>query len=83
MWVSQRKSAAQTFERLRQQGKTRFLGLTAIGDTTAVHQVIDARAFDSYDDSSDERDIALDSMSKQREGVWAGFNRKKLVLNSH
>ena len=23
------------FERLRQQGKTRFLGLTAIGDTTA------------------------------------------------
>jgi hypothetical protein len=35
------------FERLRQQGKTRFLGLTAIGDTTAFHQVIDARAFDS------------------------------------
>jgi aryl-alcohol dehydrogenase-like predicted oxidoreductase len=35
------------FERLRQQGKTRFLGLTAIGDTTAVHQVIDASVFDS------------------------------------
>jgi aryl-alcohol dehydrogenase-like predicted oxidoreductase len=35
------------FERLRQQGKTRFLGLTAIGDTRALHQVIDARAFDS------------------------------------
>src|SRR5262245_61133628 len=35
------------FERLRQQGKTRFLGLTAIGDTTALQQVIDARAFDS------------------------------------
>ena len=35
------------FERLRQQGKTRFLGLTAIGDTTALHRVIDARAFDS------------------------------------
>lgn len=35
------------FERLRQQGKARFLGLTAIGDTTALHQVIDARAFDS------------------------------------
>src|SRR5207247_4051064 len=26
---------------------TRFLGLTAIGDTAALHQVIDARAFDS------------------------------------
>src|ERR1700687_4219989 len=35
------------FERLRQQGKTRFLGLTAIGDTTALHQVIDAGVFDS------------------------------------
>jgi aryl-alcohol dehydrogenase-like predicted oxidoreductase len=35
------------FDRLRQQGKTRFLGLTAIGDTAALHQVIDARVFDS------------------------------------
>jgi aryl-alcohol dehydrogenase-like predicted oxidoreductase len=35
------------FERLRQHGKTRFLGFTAIGDTAALHQVIDARAFDS------------------------------------
>jgi L-galactose dehydrogenase/L-glyceraldehyde 3-phosphate reductase len=35
------------FERLRQQGKTRFLGLTAIGDTRALHQVIDAGGFDS------------------------------------
>ena len=35
------------FERLRQQGKIRFLGLTAIGDTAALHQVIDARVFDS------------------------------------
>ena len=30
-----------------QQGKTRFLGLTAVGDTAALHQVIDSRAFDS------------------------------------
>jgi aryl-alcohol dehydrogenase-like predicted oxidoreductase len=35
------------FDRLREQGKTRFLGLTAVGDTAALHQVIDARAFDS------------------------------------
>jgi aryl-alcohol dehydrogenase-like predicted oxidoreductase len=35
------------FERLRAQGKIRFLGMTAIGDTAALHQVIDARAFDS------------------------------------
>jgi aryl-alcohol dehydrogenase-like predicted oxidoreductase len=35
------------FERLRQQGKTRFCGITAVGDTPALHQVIDARAFDT------------------------------------
>jgi L-galactose dehydrogenase/L-glyceraldehyde 3-phosphate reductase len=36
-----------TFERFRTQGKIRFLGLTAVGDTKSLHQVIDARAFDS------------------------------------
>jgi aryl-alcohol dehydrogenase-like predicted oxidoreductase len=35
------------FERLRAQGKIRFLGMTAVGDTAAINQVIDARAFDS------------------------------------
>ena len=35
------------FERLRQQGKIRFLGMTALGDTAALRQVIDARVFDS------------------------------------
>ena len=35
------------FERLRQQGKIRFLGITAVGDTAALHRVIDADAFDS------------------------------------
>jgi aryl-alcohol dehydrogenase-like predicted oxidoreductase len=35
------------FERLRRDGKTRFLGLTAIGDTPALLRLIDARVFDS------------------------------------
>ncbi len=35
------------FERLRQQGKIRFLGLTAIGGTAALQKVMDARVFDS------------------------------------
>jgi aryl-alcohol dehydrogenase-like predicted oxidoreductase len=35
------------FERLRQQGKIRFLGLTAIGDTRSLHRVVDAGGFDS------------------------------------
>jgi aryl-alcohol dehydrogenase-like predicted oxidoreductase len=35
------------FEALRQQGKTRFLGITAVGDTAALHEVIDSGAFHS------------------------------------
>jgi L-galactose dehydrogenase/L-glyceraldehyde 3-phosphate reductase len=35
------------FERLRQQGKIRFLGITAVGDTAALRQVVDSNAFDS------------------------------------
>ncbi|MEH2526776.1 MULTISPECIES: aldo/keto reductase [unclassified Bradyrhizobium] len=35
------------FERLRGQGKIRSLGITALGDTAALHQVIAARVFDS------------------------------------
>jgi aryl-alcohol dehydrogenase-like predicted oxidoreductase len=38
---------APAFERLREQGKIRFLGMTALGETAALHQVIDARVFDS------------------------------------
>jgi L-galactose dehydrogenase/L-glyceraldehyde 3-phosphate reductase len=35
------------FEALRQQGKTRFLGITAVGETAALLQVIDSGAFQS------------------------------------
>jgi aryl-alcohol dehydrogenase-like predicted oxidoreductase len=35
------------FEALRGAGKTRFLGITAVGDTEALHQVIDAELIDS------------------------------------
>ncbi|MBV9520744.1 MAG: aldo/keto reductase [Hyphomicrobiales bacterium] len=34
------------FDRLRRQGKVRFIGFTAIGDTEALRQVTDARLFD-------------------------------------
>jgi L-galactose dehydrogenase/L-glyceraldehyde 3-phosphate reductase len=32
------------FERLQRQGKIRFFGITAVGDTDALHQVVDAGA---------------------------------------
>ena len=35
------------FERLRQQGKIRFFGITAVGGTGALHRVADARVFDT------------------------------------
>jgi aryl-alcohol dehydrogenase-like predicted oxidoreductase len=38
---------APSFARLVAQGKTRFLGITAVGDTAALHQVVDARLFHS------------------------------------
>jgi aryl-alcohol dehydrogenase-like predicted oxidoreductase len=34
-------------ERLRQQGKIRFLGITALGDTASLHRVIGARVLDT------------------------------------
>ncbi len=35
------------FARLREQGKIRFAGLTCVGETSALQQVIDSDAFDS------------------------------------
>jgi L-galactose dehydrogenase/L-glyceraldehyde 3-phosphate reductase len=34
-------------EALRKQGKTRFIGLTAVGETPALHKLIDAKVFDT------------------------------------
>lgn len=41
------QEVAPAFDKLRQAGKIRFPGITAIGDTAALKQVIDARAFQS------------------------------------
>jgi aryl-alcohol dehydrogenase-like predicted oxidoreductase len=42
-----RNEVVPAFEVLRQAGKTRFLGITAVGDTAALHQIIDAELIDS------------------------------------
>jgi aryl-alcohol dehydrogenase-like predicted oxidoreductase len=42
-----RNEVMPAFEALRSAGKTRFLGITAIGDTAALHQIIDAELIDS------------------------------------
>lgn len=42
-----RDEVIPAFNALRDAGKTRFLGITAIGDTPALHQVIDAQLIDS------------------------------------
>ena len=39
------EEVAPAFERLRDEGKLRFPGITAVGDTQALHQVINSRAF--------------------------------------
>jgi aryl-alcohol dehydrogenase-like predicted oxidoreductase len=38
---------APAFEKLKQRGMTRLLGVTAIGDTAALHEAIDSNLFDS------------------------------------
>jgi aryl-alcohol dehydrogenase-like predicted oxidoreductase len=38
---------APAFAALRSQGKTRFVGITAIGDVGALHAIIDSGAFDT------------------------------------
>lgn len=38
---------APAFETLREQGKTRFVGITAIGDTDALTAIVDSGAFDA------------------------------------
>jgi aryl-alcohol dehydrogenase-like predicted oxidoreductase len=42
-----RNEVVPAFEALRKAGKTRFLGITAVGETAALHQVIDAELIDS------------------------------------
>ena len=34
-------------EQIKQEGKTRYIGMTAIGETEALNQVVDAKAFDT------------------------------------
>jgi aryl-alcohol dehydrogenase-like predicted oxidoreductase len=41
------EQVAPALEDLRKQGKIRFFGITALGDTSALHQVADAGVFDT------------------------------------
>ena len=40
-------AAVPALERLRQQGKIRFFGITALGETAALHRVLDAGVLDT------------------------------------
>lgn len=41
------ESVVPALQALQQQGKTQFFGITGLGETPALHQVIDAGAFDT------------------------------------
>ena len=41
------EEVAPALERLKRQGKIRFCGITALGDTASLARVVDARVFDS------------------------------------
>src|SRR5258708_3777045 len=38
---------APALEKLRKQGKTRFIGFSGVGETTALHRAIDSKLFDT------------------------------------
>jgi aryl-alcohol dehydrogenase-like predicted oxidoreductase len=42
-----KEQVVPAFQALQRAGKTRFLGITAIGDTAALHDIIDSQLFDS------------------------------------
>jgi aryl-alcohol dehydrogenase-like predicted oxidoreductase len=42
-----RNEVVPTFQALQRAGKARFLGITAVGDTAALHDIVDAQLFDS------------------------------------
>jgi aryl-alcohol dehydrogenase-like predicted oxidoreductase len=42
-----RNEVMPAFDALRKAGKTRFLGITAVGETAALHQVVDSGLIDS------------------------------------
>jgi L-galactose dehydrogenase/L-glyceraldehyde 3-phosphate reductase len=41
------RDVVPAFERLQRQGKTRFIGLTALGETAAINRVVDGRIVDT------------------------------------
>jgi L-galactose dehydrogenase/L-glyceraldehyde 3-phosphate reductase len=45
--ASMLEDVVPAFEKLREQGKIRFFGITAVGETPSLHKVADARAFDT------------------------------------
>ena len=44
--VLDENGVADTFDDLRRQGKTRFTGITGLGETAALHKVVESKRFD-------------------------------------
>ena len=46
--VLNENGVADTFDSLRKKGKTRFIGFTGLGETSALHKVVDSERFDLF-----------------------------------
>ena len=46
-WAEVLSDVVPALNRAREQGKTRFIGFTAIGETAGLHRLISSGAFDA------------------------------------
>lgn len=74
--VLSRNGVADALDRVRQQGLTRFIGFTALGDAASSRRVIDSGRFDS---AQIYYNLLNPSAARQMPAKWAGQNFENLV----
>ncbi|MHA2394859.1 MAG: aldo/keto reductase [Promethearchaeota archaeon] len=74
------KGVAETFDGLRRQGKTRFIGFTGLGETSALHKVIESRRFDVVQAYFN---LLNPSAGYQIPDSFTGYDFKRLINKSN
>jgi len=70
---------ADTFDSLRKQGKTRFIGFTGLGETPALHKVVESNRFDVVQAYFN---LLNPSAGYRVPDEFSGYNLKQLINRS-